>query len=277
VTITKRHIETALEELALHDSCVMVHASLRSFGDGIESGADTILDALLARGCTVLVPSFTEPQFGVAPPSDMRPPQNAVDYHDLADWPDHDRIYTADCGVINLGMGALPARLIARDGARRGTHPLNSFAALGPLAAHLVAGQSPADVYAPIRVLDRRQGTVLLVGVGLNRMTALHLAEQRVGRRLLIRWARRPDGRICMVETGSCSAGFPRLAPYLDHCSRTTTVGASRWSAYPLAETLRAAVEQLHVDPSITRCTNEGCRRCRDSIAGGPRGPVLLG
>jgi aminoglycoside 3-N-acetyltransferase len=276
VTITRRHIEEALD-LAAHDSCVMVHASLRSFGDRIEGGADTILDALLARGCTVLVPTFTEPQFRVAPPSDMRPPRNAVDYNDLTDWPDHDRIYTVDCGVINRGMGALPARLISRESVRRGAHPLNSFAALGPLAAHLVAGQNPADVYTPIRALARRRGTVLLIGVGLNRMTALHLAEQRSGRRLLIRWARRPDGRTCMVETSSCSEGFPRLSPYIDHQRRTTTVGASQWSAYPLAETLRAAVEQLHADPSITRCANYSCRRCPDSIAGGPRGPRLLG
>jgi aminoglycoside 3-N-acetyltransferase len=80
-----------------------------------------------------------------------------------------------------------------------------------------------------------------------------------------------------MVETGSCSEGFPRLAPYLDHLSRATAVGTSRWSAYPLAETLRTAVEQMRIDPGITRCANDGCRRCSDSIAGGPTGPAPLG
>lgn len=52
----------------------------------------------------------------------------------------------------------------------------------------------------PIREPAGRHGTILLVGVGLNRMTALHLAEQRSGRRLVRRWARDEEGEIRMVE-----------------------------------------------------------------------------
>jgi aminoglycoside 3-N-acetyltransferase len=207
----------------------------------------------------------------------MRPPRNAFEYDDQADSSTPDGIYSVDCGVISQGMGTLPARLLTRDGARRGNHPLNSFTALGPLAGQLVGPQSPVDVYAPIRVLAELRGTVLLIGVGLNRMTALHYAELRSGRHPLIRWARRPDGRTCMVETGSCSEGFPRLEPYLDHLARTTTVGGSRWSAYPAAETLDAAVQCMVIDREITRCAKDGCRHCADSIAGGPTGTASLG
>ena len=94
-------------------------------------------------------------------------------------------------------------------------HPLNSFAAVGPRAAELVAAQSPTDVYGPIRELAAQNGTILLIGVRLNRMTAIHLAEQQSGRRLFLRWARDTDGQVRMVEVGSCSEGFPALEPTL--------------------------------------------------------------
>ncbi|MBC2904412.1 AAC(3) family N-acetyltransferase [Streptomyces sp. PSKA01] len=258
----------------------MVHASLRSFGEPVEGGADAILDALLSRGCTVLVPSFTEPQFGVAPPDTMRLSRNGIDYTTLPEVtvsPETPAYYTVDCGVINSGMGVLPTRLIARREATRGRHPLNSFAALGPQAAELVAAQSPADVYGPVRTLAERNGAVLLLGVGLNRMTALHLAEQQSGRRLPIRWARHADGRVYMVETGSCSEGFPRLEPWLRPLARTARVGASQWRAYPAKEALAAAVDAMTADQSMTRCSNSQCLACHDSVAGGPIGPIRLG
>lgn len=268
----------AIDDLGLADRPVMVHTSLRSFGRPIEGGPDAVLDALLSRGCTIMVPSFTEPQFGVAPPPAMRPSRNGVDY---ATFPEqtsaNGATYTVDCGLINPGMGAVPRCLIARTNARRGRHPLNSFAALGPRAAALIDPQDPADVYAPIRVLAQLDGAVLLIGVGLNRMTALHLAEQRSGRRLYVRWARRPGGGVSMVEIGSCSEGFPRLEPRLRDLARTASVGASRWSAYPAKATILAAATAMAADQTITRCSDHDCILCRDSIAGGPIGPAPLG
>lgn len=280
MTIVAEQLVTAVDELTLEGRPVMVHASLRSFGDQINGGADAILDALVSRGCTVMVPAFTEPQFAVTPPVTMRPPRNGIDYHQppgTTPAADPTTAYTVGCGVINPGMGTLPATLIARQGAHRGRHPLNSFAALGPQAAELIEPQEPADVYAPLRVLAEQHGVVLLIGVGLNRMTALHLAEQRSGRRLLIRWARRCDGGVCMVETGSCSEGFPRLDPHLGGYAQRTCVAAARWSAYPARETLDAAVAAMIADQDITRCPKDTCLRCLDSIAGGPIGPTPLG
>ncbi|MBC7273867.1 MAG: AAC(3) family N-acetyltransferase [Streptomyces sp.] len=281
MSITAEQLVAAVDELALEQRPVMVHTSLRSFGEPVEGGADAVLDALLSRGCTVLVPSFTEPQFGVVPPTTMRPSRNGIDYAALSDKaaaePEAAAYYTVDCGVINAGMGALPAHLIARGDARRGQHPLNSFAAVGPQAAELIAAQTPTDVYGPVRTLADNDGALLLVGVGLNRMTALHLAEQQSGRQLPIRWARAADGRVIMVETGSCSEGFPRLEPWLRPLARTTQVGESRWSAYPAKETLTAAVDAMTADQSVTHCANPHCLACQDSVSGGPVGRVPLG
>jgi aminoglycoside 3-N-acetyltransferase len=273
--ILAEHLITAIDDLHLADRPVMLHASLRSFGTAIDGGAGTLLDTLLKRGCTVMAPAFTEPQFGLPAPADMRPARNGLDYAtvpsgtDLPDGP----AYRVDCGLINPHLGVFPAVLIGYAGALRGEHPLNSFAAVGPQAAELIDAQSPDDVYGPIRELADRDGVILLIGVSLNRMTALHLAEQRSGRRLFRRWARDQGGEVRMVEVGSCSEGFPQLEPVLRPLAQTTIVGASHWRAYPAQQALAAATAAIAVHQDITRCPDAECVLCRDAIAGGPTAP----
>lgn len=277
--IRAEQLSKAADDLGVADRPVIVHASLRSFGEPVNGGADALLDMLLARGCTVLVPAFTEPQFSVAPPTEMRPARNGVEYtvsHNKTSVKDG-HVYSVDCGLINPRLGAFPATVLSRTDTVRGVHPLNSFAAIGPRAADLVDTQSPADVYGPIRELSNQEGTILLIGVGLNRMTALHLAEQQSGRRLFVRWARNANGRVSMVEVGSCSEGFPQLEPILRPYIRTTTVGTSPMQACPAKHVLAAATTAITSNQSITHCPNHNCRLCNDSIAGGPIGPTLWG
>ncbi len=264
----------AADELKLSGRPLMLHTSLKSFGAPIDGGADTLLNVLLARGCTVLVPAFTEPHFRLAPPAatTMRPGRNGIDYSTFPATPppSEGATYTVACGLINRGLGVLPAVLIDRVGAVRGEHALNSFAALGPLANRLIAAQGPTDVYGPIRELAAHDGLILLIGVGLNRMTALHLAEQQSARRLFLRWARASNGQTSMFEVGSCSEGFPRLEPALRPYAHIAVVGDSTWQAYPAGQTLTAATNAIKKDQSITHCDNNDCQLCRDSIAGGP-------
>jgi aminoglycoside N3'-acetyltransferase len=280
--ILASHLAEAIDELAPPSRPLMLHASLRSFGAPIAGGAVTLLDILLKRDRTVMVPAFTEPHFSLAPPATvtMRPSRNGIGYTTFpaVPPPPEGAIYTVDCGLINPGLGALPAVLINRAGAIRGEHPLNSFAALGPLAGELIAAQSPTDVYGPIRELAAHAGLILLLGVGLNRMTALHLAEQQSGRRLFLRWARASNGQTSMFEVGSCSEGFPRLEPALRPYEHTAAVGASMWRAYPAGQTLTVATDAIKKDQSITHCFKKDCQLCRDSIAGGSiePSPILM-
>lgn len=271
--ILAEHLITAIDDLHLTDRPVMLHASLRSFGTAIDGGADTLLDALLKRGCTVMMPAFTEPQFGLPAPAHMRPARNGLDYAEMPAGitAPTGPVYSVDCGLINSHLGALPEVLIGRAGAIRGRHPLNSFAAIGPQASELMATQSPDDVYGPIRELADRHGAILLVGVGLNRMTALHLAEQRSGRRLFRRWARAEDGEIRMVEVGSCSEGFPQLEPVLNPLARTAILGSSRWRTYPAQRVITTATAAIAANQNVTHCPDAGCLPCRDAIAGGPK------
>ena len=285
MAVTRQELDLAVHELGLAGTTVMVHASLRSFGEPLEEGCDGILDALLANAFTVLTPTFTESHFGVMPPPHLRPARNGFDYTELSDRSgsfDHEepmtRVFTVHCGVIDTNMGALPSRLLGRPGTCRGHHPLNSFAALGPHAEKLISAQSPIDVYAPLRALIQLGGFVLLLGVGLNRMTVLHLAEQRAGRRLLVRWARGADGRVIAVETGACSEGFPRgLSRILAPHGRKTTVRRSTWTTYSACEVVEVATRMIAADPWLTWCKEPDCIRCPDSISGGPIGTVALG
>lgn len=266
--ISREQLRAAAEVLDLADRPVIVHASLRSFGARVNG--DTLLDALLSLGCTVLVPSFTEPQFGVAAPPSMRPLRNGVDYATPPATAPRDEPYTVDCGLVNDKLGIFPKIVLAREDVVRGHHPLNSFASIGPLAADLVGCQHPTNVYGPIRELAARGGRILLIGVGLNRMTAIHLAEQQSGRRLFLRWSRDTDGTTAMAEVGSCSEGFRRLAPTLRPLADTTLVGTSTWQAFPAKETLTAATTAIAADQGITHCADPDCRSCADATAGGP-------
>jgi aminoglycoside 3-N-acetyltransferase len=246
-----------------------VHASLRSFG-WVEDGPAAVVDGLLAEGCTVLVPAFAD-VYRIPPPPDsrLRPARNGCNY-ERPPPPATELVYSPESQEIETAeMGAIPTEVIRRPERVRGNHPIDSFAAVGRLAEELIQGQHGHDPYAPLRALGERGGWVLLMGVGLNRMTLLHEAERQAGRNLFMRWANGPDGRPIGVESGGCSAGFPRLEPLLGPLARETVVGSSRWRAFPLAETLARAAAAIRRDPEITRC-EEDCWRCGDAIAGGP-------
>lgn len=269
VSVTIVDIEQAARTLGLDGRPVCVHGSPRSFGY-VEGGAATVVDGLLAQARTVLALAFSTDTFAVAPPPDQRPERNGSDYARTGSAPGHGRVYTPVSDQIERGLGAIPAAVLARAGRKRGDHPLNSFAAVGPLARQLIAGQTGDRVYAPLEALAEERGAVLLIGVGLTSMTLLHLAEERAGRTLFRRWANGPDGRPRMVQAGGCSDGFGRLAPVLAPFQQETRVGASRWLAFPAAAALRAAVAAIRADPSITHCGNRACERCNDAVLGGP-------
>jgi aminoglycoside 3-N-acetyltransferase len=178
--------------------------------------------------------------------------------------------FTPNSLEMESGMGIIPKRILNWPGHVRGNHPLDSFTALGPDAAELVAGQSPENVYAPLVELIERNGSVVLMGVGLERMTLLHLAEKRAGRNLFRRWANDANGGPIVVEAGGCSEGFGRLAESLTPITRTIRVGQSKWLHMPAGAALARASAAIHGDPQITHCAETTCERCHDAILGGP-------
>lgn len=268
--VTAHDIAAAVRSLGLSGMPLCVHSSLSSFGR-VEGGVDAVLDGLLSEGCTVLVPTFIY-ALGVPPPPNWRLPRNGWDYDRFPGaTAGIDAIFTPPSNEITReAMGAIPEALLARPGRVRGNHPMNSFAALGPLAAQLAGNQQPLDVYAPLRALAQAGGSIILMGVGYTRLTILHTAEKAAGRTMFRRWANGPDGRPMEIEVGSCSDGFDAFKPILDPIARSITVGKSTWTILPADETLNRATHAIRENPGITHCARPDCLRCNDSVAGGP-------
>ena len=266
-SVTAGDIQNGLRSLGLRGQCLCIHSSLHSFG-WVEGGAHSVVDAILAEGCTLLVPTFTE--FQVSPPPHLRPARNGWNYAHVSVEADTHIVYSHEMAeVAEEDMGAIPAAVCRMPQRVRGNHPLCSFAAVGPQAEELIKGQIPLDVNAPLRKLAEMGGFVVLMGVGLEAMTLLHLAEQRAGRVLFRWWANGPAGQVVEVETGGCSAGFPRLENFLSPLMRQAQVGDSRWQVFPALDTLAAASEAIRRNPVITHCGKMYCR-CDDAVQGGP-------
>ena len=267
--VTQQDIRRAVRALGLAGRALCLHSSLRSFGH-VEGGARAVVRSFLEEGCTLLVPTFSS-AFEVAPPPRLRFERNGWDYAAAtAPRTGAGRVFTPEAPDIDRDMGAVPLAVLGWPGRARGRHPLDSFAAAGPLASELIAGQAPLDVYAPLRALARAGGSVLLAGVGLERMTLLHLAEKEAGRTLFRRWANGADGEPTAVEVGGCSEGFGKLEGCLRPVMRNALVGRSEWKSLPADEALARAAAAIRDDPSVTHCGDPACARCRDAVAGGP-------
>jgi aminoglycoside 3-N-acetyltransferase len=267
LSVDQSNIIDTVRLLGLSGKPLCVHSSLRSFG-WVEGGGRAVVDALLAEGCTLLVPTFT--WFGVPPPAGWRLERNGVsaDYRPIP--ADNPPIFTVEGNEIAPDMGAIPAAVLAQPQRVRGYHPVCSFAAAGPLAGVLIQDQKPLDVFAPLRTLAERDGTVVMMGVGLTRLTLLHLAEQQAGRNMFRRWALGKEGRPIEVEIGGCSEGFGAFEAILRQFERQARVGQSQWRVYRAHDVLRAAKAAIEERPEVTRCGDRACDRCRDAVLGGP-------
>ncbi|WP_371628487.1 AAC(3) family N-acetyltransferase [Streptomyces sp. NBC_00341] len=161
---------------------LMVHASLSAVG-AVDGGADAVGAALrqaLGPEGTLVVPSFT-------PENSDTSPQYRARVHGLGErereavraaMPAFDPAITAA-----PSMGRLSEAVRRSPGSVRSAHPQTSFAALGPLAGHVVGDHRP-DCHlgedSPLARLHELRAQVLLLGTGFGSCTAFHLAEYRV-------------------------------------------------------------------------------------------------
>ena len=268
--ISAKSIDCAVKKSGLKGKCVCVHSSIKSFGAPVKGGAEAIIDVFLENGCTVMAPTFT--WYDTAPPEGVKAPkQNGMPKNGFTFSGEKGVAFSTDSDDIATGdMGILARELLLYEGRARGNHPICSFTALGPYAKELIKEQEPMDVFAPLRELALFNGYFLLMGVGLNRLTAVHLAEQMAGRNMFIRWARGPGGVTITVETGGCSEGFGNIEPYLSGIGSRVTVGKSSWRVFPSGLFLKRAARVIQLYPGITHCGDKNCVRCADSIKGGP-------
>jgi aminoglycoside 3-N-acetyltransferase len=162
--VKKEDIKSGLMRLGLKKGdTVGVHSSLSSFGY-VEGGANTVIDALLEtvgeRGNIVMSTHSANLS------EDKRTPEmTAIGISWLF------KILPYDPSKTPVTTGIIPETFRKRKGVVRGLHPSLSIAASGPKAQELSEGWH--------RLLEL-DGYILLIGVGLDRCTAMHLAEKRV-------------------------------------------------------------------------------------------------
>jgi aminoglycoside 3-N-acetyltransferase len=142
---------------------IMLHSSLKNVG-WAENGADTVIDALLeviGDGGTLAVPTYTYSYIG-------RESGEA-----------YDRRKTS---CINNGV--ITDMLWRREGARRSSHPTHSIGAIGRLAEYLTSDHPDGagfGVGSPLHKLAEKGGKILLLGVGQDRNSLIHVGEALAG------------------------------------------------------------------------------------------------
>ncbi|MEU1590044.1 AAC(3) family N-acetyltransferase [Micromonospora sp. NPDC005710] len=162
--------------------CLLVHCGLRRVGR-LERGPATLAGALryvLGPAGTLLVPTHndgnsTTSRAHLAAIAGMDQAQRGRYEAALPGW---DRRTTP-----SQRMGVLAEYVRCTPGAVRSDHPQTSFAALGPRARQLTDDHDLAchlGERSPVGGLYAADGQILLLGLGYEACTALHLAEYRL-------------------------------------------------------------------------------------------------
>ena len=265
MTVTKDSLRKTIVKAGLVNKVICIHSSLRSFGE-VTGGANAVIDAFLEEGCTILAPSFSY-DYAIARVENIK--QNGIDCN-KEPFETNGLIYNTGITAISSDMGAIPHAIVNTAGRFRGYHPTNSFVAIGPDSEKLTSCQTPEDVYAPFQKMMEMNGYIIMIGVNLTKMTAIHHAEKLSGRELFICWALDEKGNTIRICEGSCSEGFGKLDSIVEKYESQITVGNSLWRIFPMKETVQACAEAIKKDPSITHCDDANCIRCNDMQKGGP-------
>jgi aminoglycoside 3-N-acetyltransferase len=264
--ISFREIEKGFRQLDLNPRTpVIVHASLKSFGDVVPGGAGTVLGALTNCFSSVMMPTFTYKSM-LTPL--VGPKNNGLTYGIRHDTNLMAEAFDCKTTPADRLMGSLAESLRNHPKANRSLHPILSFAGINVQSALQL--QTPFQPLAPIQDISQRQGWVLLVGVNHTVNTSLHVAERLSGRQQFLRWALTPNGVLECPNYPGCSDGFEAIDPYLSTITRRATIGKALVRAVPILQMLDITLDLLRKMPQALLCDHPGCERCyavRQSLA----------
>ncbi len=172
-------IKAALKEVGVKKGqVVMVHTSLRSLGyvcGGAQSVIETLLEGVGEEG-TIMMPTQSWKNLD---------PKTGVYWQEPKEWwsvireniPAYDKRITP-----TNTMGTVAEMFRQWSGTLRSDHPARSVAAWGRYAQYLTENHDLSDIFgdsSPIGRLYELDGYVLLIGVGYDKNTSLHLADVR--------------------------------------------------------------------------------------------------
>lgn len=177
--VLKQELLSAFQQIGIKKGQVlMVHASLSSFGY-VCGGAQTVIEALteaVGDEGTIMMPSQSwknlDPDVGVHWTVSPEYWQIIRD-----NWPAYDKRITP-----TNTMGAVAEMFRLWPGTLRSDHPARSVAARGRHAAYLTENHDLSNIFgdgSPLGKLYELDASVLLMGVGYDKNTSLHLADAR--------------------------------------------------------------------------------------------------
>lgn len=177
--VIKEDILNALKKAGVRaGQVIMVHTSLKSLGF-VCGGAQTVIEAILecvGDDGTIMMPTQSWKNLD---------PSTGVHWEEPEEWWDIIRenwpAYDKDITPTNT-MGAVSEMFRKWPGTFRSDHPARSVAAKGKYAEFLTSGHDLSDIFgenSPIGKLYTLDGYVLLLGVGYDKNTSLHLADVR--------------------------------------------------------------------------------------------------
>ena len=181
--ITLEDLKRNLSALGVKPGMVLVvHSSLSSIG-WVSGGAVAVIQALeevLGPEGTLVMPTHS---------GDLSDPAEWSNPPVPEDWKETIRqtMPVFDPGMTpTRGVGKIPETFRNQAGATRSNHPHVSFTAWGKMAS-VITRDHPLDFglgdSSPLAKVYQREGWILLIGVGHENNTSLHLAEFRAGYR----------------------------------------------------------------------------------------------
>jgi aminoglycoside 3-N-acetyltransferase len=255
MAVRLRDLLLGLRELHLEDAPVIVHSSLKSFGE-VEGGAQTVVNALVGVFHSVIVPTFTYKTM-LTPLTG--PAENAMKYGSGEAQNRMAEFYIPWMPADPL-MGIIPETFRKHPRAERSIHPIQSFAGIN--AVNLLKAQSMADPLGPLAALEKESGWAVLMGVNHTVNTSIHYAEKLAGRRQFLRWGLTPKGVLECPGFPGDSAGFQAIFPEIEKFTRQVQIGKACVQAVPLVMLFKVVVALIKKDPLALLCQQEDCERC---------------
>ena len=177
--VLKQDILDALHNVGVSKGqTIMVHTSLSSLGF-VCGGEQTVIEALMeavGNEGTIMMPAQSWKNLD---------PTTGVHWEEPEEWweliRDNWPAYNKDITPTNT-MGAVAEMFRKWPGTLRSDHPARSVAAWGKNAEYLTAAHDLSNIFgeeSPIGKLYELDGLVLLIGVGYDKNTSLHLADVR--------------------------------------------------------------------------------------------------
>ena len=226
---------------------LLVHTSFRAIrpiAGGPEGLIAALLEAVGAAG-TLAMPGWTSDDTALFDPATTPCPE--------------------DLGITAETFRRMP-------GVERSTHPM-AFIAKGPLAGAVVAGDLPLPPHgpeSPVGIIHAFDGKILLLGVGQDANTTLHMAESVAGvpywRRSFLSVER--DGRpvrVAVDEPDHCCQGFRQLDDWLAAEGRIAIgpVGHGTARLMRSRDVVETAARRLRADPLLfLHAPEAGCEEC---------------